>query len=100
MKEKLLAEIRALSFALVETNLYLDSYPENAEALAYFAAREEGRRILDSVDTEDTARMVHVRPILTVVRPDIAKKPFTREELQAGAPDAGEGFWRVPRVLE
>ena len=73
---------------------------EKAEALAYFAAREEGRRILDSVDTEDTARMVHVRPILTVVRPDIAKKPFAREELQAGAPDAGEGFWRVPRVLE
>ena len=73
---------------------------ETAEALAYFAEREEGRRILDLVDTEDTARMVHVRPILTVVRPDVAKKPFTREELQAGAPDAGEGFWRVPRVLE
>ena len=35
-REKLLSEIRALSFALVETNLYLGSYPENAEALAYF----------------------------------------------------------------
>ena len=41
MKEKLLAEIRALSFALVETNLYLDSYPENAEALAYFGRLQE-----------------------------------------------------------
>lgn len=35
-KARLLAEIRALSFALVETNLYLDSYPEDREALAYF----------------------------------------------------------------
>lgn len=73
---------------------------EKEAALAYFAEREEGRRILDRIDTADTERMVHVRPILTVVRPDIAKKPFTRDELQAGAPDAGEGFWRVPRVLE
>ena len=76
------------------------SEDEKAESLAFFAEHEEARRILDAVDTEDTARMVHVRPILTVVRPDVAKKPYTREELQAGAPDAGEGFWRVPRVLE
>ncbi len=41
-KEKLMSEIRALSFALVETNLYLDSYPEDKEALAYFRrVREE-----------------------------------------------------------
>lgn len=43
MKEKLLSEIRALSFALVETNLYLDSYPESTEALAYF------RRVRDEL---------------------------------------------------
>ena len=73
---------------------------EKTAALAFFAEHEEGRRILDTVNTEDTERMVHVRPILTVVRPDVAKKPYTRDELQAGAPDAGEGFWRVPRVLE
>ena len=76
------------------------SEDEKAESLAFFAEHEEARRILDTIDTEATERMVHVRPILTVVRPDIAKKPFTREELQAGAPDAGEGYWRVPRVLD
>ncbi len=44
-KDKLLSEIRALSFALVETNLYLDSYPECPEALAYFRrVRDELRR--------------------------------------------------------
>lgn len=49
MKEKLLSEIRALSFALVETNLYLDSYPENAEALAYF------RRVRDELRVKTEA---------------------------------------------
>lgn len=48
-KEKLLSEIRALSFALVETNLYLDSYPECAEALAYF------RRVRDELAEKTTA---------------------------------------------
>ncbi len=74
---------------------------EEKEAfLAFYARREAGRAALDAVDTEDTERMVHVMPIPTVVREDVASQPFTREELQAAAPDAGEGHWRVPRVVE
>ena len=50
-KEKLLTEIRALSFALVETNLYLDSYPNDKEALAYFRrVRDELRALTDSYE--------------------------------------------------
>lgn len=48
-KMKLLEEIRALSFALVETNLYLDSYPEDKEALAYF------RRVRDELRAKTEA---------------------------------------------
>ena len=73
---------------------------EKEAALAFFAEHEKGRAICDLLDTESTERMVHVQPINTVVRPEVAKKPYSRDELQAGAPDAGEGFWRVPRVLE
>ncbi len=74
---------------------------EEKEAfLAFYARRQAGRAALDAVDTEDTERMVHVMPIPTVVREDVASQPFTREELQAAAPDAGEGHWRVPRVVE
>lgn len=74
---------------------------EEKEAfLAFYARREAGRAALDAVDTEDTERMVHVMPIPTVVREDVASQPYTREELQAAAPDAGEGHWRVPRVVE
>ncbi len=51
-KDKLLSEIRALSFALVETNLYLDSYPECAEALAYFRrVRDELRQKTEAYET-------------------------------------------------
>ena len=48
-KEKLLCEIRTLSFALVEMNLFLDSYPEDREALAYF------RRVRDELKKKTEA---------------------------------------------
>lgn len=35
-QKKLLDEIRALHFAALETALYLDGYPNDKEALAYF----------------------------------------------------------------
>ena len=74
---------------------------EEKEAfLAFYARREAGLGTLNAIDTENTERMVHVMPIPTVVRADVAHQPFTREELQAAAPDAGEGHWRVPRVVE
>ena len=44
--------------------------------------------------------MVHVMPIMTVVREDVEKKLFTRDELQKGAPEATDGYWQVPRLLE
>lgn len=76
------------------------SSEEKAAFLAFYAEREEAFAELSAIDTERTERMVHVMPIPTVVREDVARQPFTREALQAAAPDAGEGYWRVPRVLE
>ena len=73
---------------------------EKEAFLAFYARREAAFAALNAVDTTDTERMVHVMPLATVVREDVASQPYTREELQASAPDAGEGHWRVPRVLE
>ena len=53
-----------------------------------------------TIDTEQVERMVHVRPIATVVREDVAKKLFTRDDLQKGAPETMDGYWQVPRVVE
>lgn len=35
-KESLMQELRALSFAALETGMYLDMYPDNRAALHYF----------------------------------------------------------------
>ncbi len=73
---------------------------QKEENLAFFARQEQALAVLNAIDTESVERMVHVMPILTVVREDVAAQPFSREALQSGAPDAGEGYWRVPRVVE
>ncbi len=73
---------------------------QKEEMTAFFALREKEAADLDAVDTENTARMVHVMPILTVVREDVVEKNFTREALQQDAPETDEGYWCVPRVLE
>ena len=73
---------------------------EAARTLDFFAKQDEDMAILDAIDTAEVERMVHVLPILTVVREDVEKKLFTRDELQAGAPETMDGYWQVPRVVE
>ena len=73
---------------------------EREAVLAFFAKQDEGMAALNAIDTESVERMVHVMPIMTVVREDVAKKLFTRDELQRGAPETMDGYWQVPRVVE
>ena len=73
---------------------------EKERMISFFAAREGEMAVLKAIDTESVERMVHVMPIYTVVREDAASQPYTREQLQAGAPDTDEGYWCVPKVLE
>lgn len=68
--------------------------------LAFMDARDADIKALDAIDTENVERMVHVMPIMTVVREDKVVKKFTREQLQAGAPETMDGYWQVPRVVE
>lgn len=68
--------------------------------LAFSAARDADTEMLDKVDTANTEVMVHVMPIMTVVREDKVVKSFTREQLQEGAPETLDGYWQVPRVVE
>lgn len=73
---------------------------EKEEVIYFFAKREDELKALDKIDTTQTERMVHVMPIMTVVREDVASQPFSREDLQAGAPETDEGYWCVPKVVE
>ncbi len=70
------------------------------DVIAFFAKREDDLIALEKIDTANVERMVHVMPILTVVRDDIVSQPFSREALQTGAPETDQGYWCVPRVVE
>ncbi len=76
------------------------SEAQKEEMISFFANRDADTAALNAIDTDNTERMVHVLPVLTVVREDTVNQPFSREDLQAGAPDTDEGYWCVPRVLE
>ena len=68
--------------------------------LSFMDERDADIKKLDAIDTESTEIMVHVMPIMTVVREDKVIKNFTREQLQTGAPETMDGYWQVPRVVE
>ena len=76
------------------------SEQQKDEMIQFFADRENDLKSLESIDTENVERMVHVMPILTVVREDVEKKLFTRDQLQQGAPETEDGYWQVPRLVE
>lgn len=73
---------------------------QEQDFLAFFGRQEQEVEKLYAVDTEQTERMVHVMPIMTVVREDVEIKKFERDDLQKGAPEATDGYWQVPRLLE
>ena len=70
------------------------------EVIDFFAKRDAELDIINEIDTSDVERMVHVMPVLTVVREDVVSQPFAREDLQKGAPETDEGYWCVPKVVE
>ena len=70
------------------------------DVISFFADREKDMETLESIDTADVERMVHVMPIMTVVREDKVVQQFSREDLQASAPETDEGYWCVPKVVE
>ena len=68
--------------------------------LAFLQEQHSQLEKLSAIDTENVERMVHVLPINTVVREDVAEQKFSRDDLQKGAPETMDGYWQVPRVVE
>lgn len=73
---------------------------EREYVIGFFDRREADAAALSAIETSEVERMVHVMPIMTVVREDVVSQPFSRDELQRGAPEVDEGYWCVPRVVE
>ncbi|MBO5223683.1 MAG: Asp-tRNA(Asn)/Glu-tRNA(Gln) amidotransferase subunit GatC [Clostridia bacterium] len=74
---------------------------EKQTFLEFFNSKKSNLEALDNaVNTQNVERMVHVMPVMTVVREDVVKQPFSRDDLQRSAPETDEGYWCVPRVVE
>ena len=73
---------------------------ETAKILSFFETAAEDAEILDTVNTDNVERMVYVMPMTNIIREDIAKKLFTRDQLQEQAPEAMDGYWQVPRLVD
>jgi len=73
---------------------------ETEAVLSFFAdmAKDEPALLIKELD--EIEPMIHVVNLVNVLREDEASQPFTREELQKGAPEASDGCWQVPRLLE
>lgn len=76
------------------------SEDEKERVISFFQVRNSDLELLNSIDTSDVERMVHVMPVMTVVREDEVIKNFSRDDLQKGAPETDEGYWCVPKVME
>ena len=59
---------------------------QKEDVLSFFAKRDAEFLKLDKIDTSAVERMVHVMPIMTVVREDKVSQPFSRDDLQKQAP--------------
>ncbi|MBE6755638.1 MAG: aspartate--tRNA ligase [Ruminococcaceae bacterium] len=55
---------------------------------------------LGKIDTENVEAMIYVMPMTNVLRSDKREQPFERKDLLAGAPQATEDSWQVPRLVK
>jgi aspartyl-tRNA(Asn)/glutamyl-tRNA(Gln) amidotransferase subunit C len=66
---------------------------ELSQILSYFEK-------LNELDTENVEPMAHVLPVENVLRPDSVRPSLPRELTLQNAPEAADGMFQVPRVVE
>ena len=65
-----------------------------------FDTMNKNEKKLANLDTENVEEMIYVMPMTNVLREDVRKQPFTREELLKGAPERSDDSWQVPRLVK
>ena len=56
--------------------------------------------VLNKLDTEGIQPTAHVLPMKNVMREDVVKPSLARELALANAPEAEDGYFKVPKVVE
>jgi len=54
---------------------------------------------LNELDVENVEPMAHPLDLVNVLRDDVEQPGMARDAALANAPDAGDGFFKVPKVL-
>lgn len=75
------------------TEQEIETYTGQMNAILDYAAK------LEKLDTEQVQPTEHVMPIYNVLRADEVKEGVTQAEALANAPEAEDGFFRVPRIV-
>jgi aspartyl-tRNA(Asn)/glutamyl-tRNA(Gln) amidotransferase subunit C len=55
---------------------------------------------LNELDTSKVEPTAHILPVKNVFREDKPRPSLPRDEVLANAPDAADGFYRVPRIID
>lgn len=55
---------------------------------------------LGAIDLQGVPPTAHPLPLVNVLRPDVIGPTLDRDEVLAAAPDAHDGRFRVPRILD
>lgn len=79
---------------LAVTDQELDTFAGQLDVILQAVAR------VGEVAAEDIPPTSHAVPLTNVLRDDVVRPGLPREEALAGAPDAADGRFRVPRILD
>lgn len=55
--------------------------------------------MLEKLNTDDIKPTAHAVPLHNVLRQDQVKQSMERDKVLANAPDAEDGFFKVPRIV-
>jgi aspartyl-tRNA(Asn)/glutamyl-tRNA(Gln) amidotransferase subunit C len=79
---------------LAVTEQELDTFAGQLDVILQAVAR------VGEVAAADIPPTSHSIPLTNVLRDDVVRPGLTRDEALSGAPDAEDGRFRVPRILE
>jgi aspartyl-tRNA(Asn)/glutamyl-tRNA(Gln) amidotransferase subunit C len=79
---------------LAVTEQELDMFAGQLDVILQSVAR------VGEVTAEDIPPTSHSVPLTNVLREDVVRPSLRQGDVLAGAPDAAEGRFRVPRILE
>lgn len=79
----------------------LDMTPEEIDTYAgQLNAILEYADVLNKLDTQGVEPTAHVLPLKNVMRPDAVWPSLPQELAMSNAPEAEDGYFKVPKVME